>query len=210
VSGVSDPEAHTDSLPAHFGRLRPVRLTRLTCGPVRASPRWRIVLLLPLAPTVSAMASAETKATLSVTATDGMLSLEAVSSSLDRVLTKVGETIQGAGRRRVEPRDELAGAIVDTSLRRVPVIAALRRLLRGWHYVLLSGPAGLDEVRVYVDGTTGYRELTSAHPVKNSGPTPMLLAAWPTDESSGGRSAASDPVRWLRPDAGSGARQRGA
>jgi hypothetical protein len=140
-----------------------------------------IVLLLLVALTVSATASADPKETLSVIVADGTLSLEAANSSLDRVLIKVGEMIHARVVIETSLADDLARAGVNTSFTRVPVIAALRRLLLGRQYVLVSGPAGLDEVRVYVDGTTGYRELTPPDPVTKSQPGLVPLAAWPPD-----------------------------
>lgn len=155
-----------------------------------ASERWNdrlggyptvIVLLVLGLLTVPATATAQPE-TLSVTAADGTLSLEAINSSLDHVLVKVGETIHARVVIETILATELAQTRVDTSFPRMPVTAAVRRLLAGRHYVVLYGPAGVDELRIYADGTTGYRELTASDPLAKSRPTSMPLTAWPPDD----------------------------
>jgi hypothetical protein len=126
--------------------------------------------------------TAEPAETLSVIVADGTLSLEATNAPLDRVLIKIGETIHARIVIETILAEDLAKARVDTSFIRVPVTAALRRLLRGRQYVMLYGPAGVDEIRVYVDGASGYRELTPPDPLTQSRPTSIPLAGWPPDD----------------------------
>ncbi len=90
--------------------------------PTRGIHFMVILLLLLVALTASATVSAEPKETLSATAADGTLSLEAVNSTLDRVLIKVGETIHARFVVEMSLADELATARVDTSFTRVPVV----------------------------------------------------------------------------------------
>ena len=129
-----------------------------------------------------AVATAEPDTTLSVTVDGATLSVQAVDVPLDEVLAKIGDTIDA--RIVIETRlaDELSRARVDTTLTRVPVLTALRRLLSGRQYAVLSGPNGVDEVRIYVDGKTGYRELTAADPRTRSRPASTPLAESPADD----------------------------
>ncbi len=118
---------------------------------------------------LSAVATADPLEALSVTAEDGRLSLEAANAPLDRVLIRIGEAIGARVVIETAAADDLARARIDTSFSGIPVIAALRRLIGGRQYVVTYGSAGVDEVRVYTEGRTGSRELTSADPTTRSG-----------------------------------------
>ena len=155
----------------------------LKAATVRKGRGLMVVVLLVLGfLTVSAVATAEPKEALSVTVADGILSLEAVDVPLDQILIKIGEAIHARVVIETVLAADLAKARVDTSFTRLPVIAALRRLLQGRQYVMMFGPAGVDEVRIYVDGTSGYRELTAPGPMKKSRPTSIPMAAGPPDD----------------------------
>jgi len=140
------------------------------------------LLLLVALLAVPAVATAQPDTTFSVTADGGTLSVQAVNAPLDEVLGKIGDTIHARVVIETRLAEELSRARVDTTLSRVSVMTALRRLLWGRQYAVLSGPDGVDEVRIYVDGKTGYRELTSADPRTRSRPTSKPLAEWPPDD----------------------------
>jgi len=140
-----------------------------------------VVLLLLGVLAVPGAVTADPTETLSVIAADGTLSLVAVNSSLDRVLMKIGEAIPARVVIETVLAGELARARVDASFTRVLVSAALRRLLRGRPYLVVYGPAGVAEIRVYARGTTGDRELA---PMTTSDPPSMARADWPPDDAA--------------------------
>src|SRR5262249_5043515 len=141
------------------------------------------LMLLGLLALPSAGGAAPPEA-LSVAFSDGALSLEATDSPLDRVLAEVGKAIHAPVVVEAVPTEELSTARADASFTGGPVAAALRRLLRGRHYVVMYGASGVDELRVYRDGTTGYRELTPPDPLAATRPTSIPLAGWPPDDPS--------------------------
>ena len=132
-----------------------------------------VVLLGVLALAPAARAS---DATLSVSAADRTVSLTAVQRPLDEVLREVGKALHVRIVIESVLAGELAKARVDVSLRGVSPVLAFRRLLAGRQYVLMLGPHGVDEVRVYVDGTTGYQELTPPDPLAKPELTSIPLA----------------------------------
>jgi hypothetical protein len=50
--------------------------------------------------------------------------------------------------------------------------------------VIVYGPAGIGEIRVHADGSTGYRELTPPHAIAKGQPTSRPLPSWPSDDPS--------------------------
>ena len=122
-----------------------------------------LVVSLVLAVIVSAgEAISQTTPTLRVAVSGAGVSVEAVDAPLDQVLRKVGEAL----RARIVIETVLVGDLAKTRVTRtfsdVPAVQAFARLLVGRNYALMQGPAGVDEVRVFVDGTTGYRDLGTA------------------------------------------------
>src|SRR5262249_19523941 len=138
-----------------------------------------IALLMVAFLVASTPVPAESAETLSVSVTDGVVSLDASRVSLDRVLAKIGEAIHARVLIETAVAGDLTNVPVDTSFTGVRVTAALRRLLRGRHYVIVYGEAGVREIRVYAEGSTGYRELTDA--IAKGRPTSLPLPGWPPD-----------------------------
>jgi hypothetical protein len=142
-----------------------------------------IALCVLIAVLAISSAGAAGPETLSVTLDDhGGVSLEARNASLDRVLVEIAEAVHARVLIETVLGEELTRARVDTSFTHLPVSAAVRRVLTGRHYLLMYGPAGVEEVRIYVDGATGYRELTPPDPVAKTRPTLVPLADWPPDD----------------------------
>jgi len=144
-----------------------VRFRRYFVGLVPA-----VVLLGALAIVPVSRAS---ETTLSVNAVNGTVSVTAVNRPLDEVLREVGTALHARVVIESVLAGELARARVDMSLTGVSPTLAFRRLLVGRQYVLMFGPRGVDEVRVYVDGATGYRELTPPDPLAKPRLTSMPL-----------------------------------
>src|SRR5262245_22930153 len=107
-----------------------------------------------------------------VTLVEGKLSLEAQDVPLSEVLIKIGE----AAKARVLIESILASEVakdrVSMSFTQLPIDDALRRLLRGRNFILSYGATGVDEIRVYVDGKTGFREVTTSKPGPAAMPRP--------------------------------------
>lgn len=140
-----------------------------------------VFVLLGLLLIAPALATAEPAERLSVTLVDGTVSLEAVNAPLDRVLRKIGEALDTRILIENVLADDLARARVDTSFTRVPPIVALRRVLRGRQYIVMYGASGVDELRIYVDGATGYRELTPSDPITKIRNSAAPVAPKPDD-----------------------------
>ena len=60
------------------------------------------------------------------------------------------------------------------SFTKLPIDDALRRLLKGRNFILSYGASGVDEIRVYVDGKTGFREVTATKPDQTAMPRRKL------------------------------------
>ena len=146
-------------------------------GPIVSGRLASAVVLLGVLALVPAARAAD--ATLSVSAADRAVSVTAVQRPLDEVLREVGKAIHARIVIESVLAGELARARVDVSLTRVAPTLAFRRLLVGRQYVLMLGPHGVDEVRIYVDGTTGYQELTPPDPLAKRELTAMARADGP-------------------------------
>ena len=123
-----------------------------------------------------------------MTLVDGRLSLEAHDVPLTQVLIKIGESAQARVLIESVLASEVAQARVTMSFTRLPIDDALRRLLQGRNFVLSYGASGVDEIRVYVDGKTGFREVTTttldqtAMPSKKREPPPATPSVRSPDD----------------------------
>jgi hypothetical protein len=115
-----------------------------------------VVALLVVLPVEAAAAG------LTVEVAEGTLSVTAQSAPLSEVLLAIGEQ----ARARVRIESVLAASLgtqrVTGAFTRVPMEEGLRRLLRGRNFLLGYGPDGVDEIRVFVDGTSGFSDLVAA------------------------------------------------
>jgi hypothetical protein len=110
----------------------------------------------------AAIAVGQPAQTLRVSVNGTGVSLEAVDVPLDQVLRKLGEAMRARIIIETVLASDLAKTRVTRSFTDLPAVQAFGRLLVGRNYALMQGPGGVDEVRVFVDGSTGYRDLTSA------------------------------------------------
>ena len=127
---------------------------------------------------ISTLAPLQARAdTLAVTVADDSVSLEAVDVLLTDVLVTIGEKARARVLIESILTGDLGKARISTSFTRLPMNDALRRLLQGRNFVLLYGAAGVDEIRVYVDGKTGFSELNRSKPGGDAAAGPKARAA---------------------------------
>ena len=125
---------------------------------------------------------------LSVTVADDSVSVEAVGVPLADVLAKIGENAHARVLIESILAEDVAKARVSASFTALPMGAALRRLLQGRNFVLVYGSSGVDEIRVYVDGRTGFRALDASQSgrdtvtAKNTKRAPPVAQAPPPDD----------------------------
>jgi hypothetical protein len=139
-------------------------------------------VLATLGPAVIALGQPTQTLRVSVTGTG--VSLEAVDVPLDQVLRKLGEAMRARIIIETVLASDLGKTRVTRSFTDLPAVQAFGRLLVGRNYALLQGPGGVDEVRVFVDGSTGYRDLTAAPrfaPRRGRAPEPSPTAE-PVDD----------------------------
>src|SRR5262245_26651294 len=105
---------------------------------------------------------------LSVTVADDSVSVEAVGVPLTDLLARIGEKAHARVFIESILTEDVAKARVSASFTALPMGAALRRLLQGRNFVLVYGSSGVDEIRVYVDGRTGFRALDAAPSGRNT------------------------------------------
>src|SRR5512132_189746 len=157
------------SCPHGSRRVRPGRRTLR-----RAVLAIAVVPLLVVVPGATPPATAQPRESLTVTVADGHVSLRAVDAPLDRVLIELGEALHA----RIVIETVVAGELrtpVTRSFSGVPPVLAFRRLLVDRNYSVTQGPAGVEEVRIFRKGTTGFRQLT-ADRVGKGQPTSIPLA----------------------------------
>src|SRR5262245_59058059 len=126
---------------------------------------WALLVLLAWSPVLA------TAGELTVDIADGTLSLTARDARLSAILLAIGE--RAGARVRIESllAESIEARWVTVSFARLPIEEGLRRLLKRQNFVLGFGQDGVREIRVFGDGTTGFKELTSAgselvHPSK--------------------------------------------
>jgi hypothetical protein len=133
------------------------------------------LLLVVLGPVQRA--TAQPRESLMVRVTDGEVAVQAVDAPLDRVLIELGEALQA----RIVIETVVAGELrapVTRSFSGVPPVLAFRRLLVDRNYTVTQGSGGVEEVRIFRKGTTGYRQLTADRTGKGQ-PTSVPLAEPP-------------------------------
>jgi hypothetical protein len=107
---------------------------------------------------------------LTVEVTQSTLSVNADDVPLAEVLLAIGQ--RAKARILIESilEDQVGKERVTTSFADLTMDDGLRRILKNRNFILGFGPGGVDEIRVYVDGGTGFRDLT-APPREAMGPT---------------------------------------
>ena len=132
---------------------------------------------LAAAPSVRAQDDAPA---ISMTVSDGRLSLDARSAPLQSILNAIGDRT-GVRVRLDEPGEARIGnGLVTIVLDAAPVEDALRRLLRGTDFVLVYSPGRLAEARVYGRNA----EPAGAETAPPAGSVDPVPAGEPQDRSS--------------------------
>ena len=110
---------------------------------------------------------------LTVEVAGGRLSVNAVDVPLADVLIAIGQRAQARILIESGLEDQVSKERVTAAFEGLAMDEGLRRLLKGRSFLLGFGPAGVDEVRVYIQGSTGFRDLTPAErePATASKPT---------------------------------------
>jgi hypothetical protein len=127
----------------------------------------------------------------------GTLSVSARDSPLAEVLLAIGARVRARVLVESVLADQVGAQRVTSAFVRVPIEEGLRRVLRGRNFILGYGPAGVDEIRVYVDGKTGFQELTATR-------TPGVMPSKVSPSDAAKRAAARE--RSLAPPADDPAR----
>jgi hypothetical protein len=163
--------------PGHRGASCPHGSDRLCSGRRALGRAGFAIAVVPLLLVVlgpAQRATAQPPESLMVRVTDGEVAVQAVDVPLDRVLIELGEALHA----RIVIETVVAGELrtpVTRSFSGVPPVLAFRRLLVDRNYSMTQGPAGVEEVRIFRKGTTGFRQLTADRMGKGQ-PTSIPLA----------------------------------
>jgi hypothetical protein len=147
---------------------------RVTARPRRPLTRGVAAASLVLLLVVPAIAPGQATEPLTVTVNASGVSLTAVDAPLDQVLARLGQAVKAKIVVETVLAADLARTRVTRSFTDVPPIVAFGRLLAGRNYALIQGPQGVDEVRVFVDGKTGYRDLQAPARASRRPPRPVI------------------------------------
>ena len=122
---------------------------------------------------------------LTVEVAAGTLSVDAVDVPLGDVLVAIGQRAKARILIESVLEDPVGKERVTASFKKIPMDDGLRRLLKNRNFVLGFGATGVDEIRVYVDGKTGFRDLMakSREPAERSRPAKARPDPAPEDRA---------------------------
>jgi hypothetical protein len=121
---------------------------------------------------------------LTVEVAAGTLSVHAVDAPLADVLAAIGQRARARILIESVLQDQVGKERITASFAGLAMDEGLRRLLKNQNFILGFGATGVDEIRVYIDGRTGFRDLTARER------EPAKLSATPSRRN---REAAAPP-----------------
>ena len=98
---------------------------------------------------------------LTVQVTEGTLTVHAVDVPLADVLTAIGQRARARVLIESVLEDQVGKERITASFAALAMDEGLRRLLKNRNFILGFSATGVDEIRVYIDGRTGFRDLTA-------------------------------------------------
>jgi hypothetical protein len=99
---------------------------------------------------------------LTVEVAAGTLSVHAVDAPLADVLAAIGQRARARILIESVLEDQVGKERITASFAGLAMDEGLRRLLKHRNFILGFSAAGVDEIRVYIDGRTGFRDLTAS------------------------------------------------
>ena len=131
---------------------------------------------------------------LTVEMTQTTLSVNADDVPLAEVLLAIGQRAKARILIESVLEDQVGKERVTTSFAGLAMDDGLRRLLKNRNFILGFGPSGVDEIRVYIDGGTGFRDLT-AGPREAAVPTGPARPTGPVRRREPSEAPAEDRAR---------------